>query len=85
MGAGLLFISGATGAMAAGLQIKDRVEHETFELNAKTMLNVVNIVTGFIVTGKIATTAFKVVNQEKKEYRNSLRDYKSCLSSLKRF
>ena len=69
LGAGLLFVSGVTGAGAAGLRIKDRIEHETFELNAETMLDVVDIVTGFIVAGKVATTAFKVVNQASKGSR----------------
>src|SRR5690554_527930 len=71
LGAGLLFVSGVTGAGAAGLRIKDRIEHETFELNAETMLDVVDIVTGFIVAGKVATTAFKVVKRGSKGWKMS--------------
>lgn len=66
LGAGLLFVSGVTGATAAGLRIADRIEHETFELNAETMLDVVDIVTGFIVGAKTANAAFKITNQAAK-------------------
>lgn len=69
LGAGLLFVAGVTGTGAAGLRISDRIEHETFELNADTMLDVIDIVTGFIVVGKVATTSFKVVNEASKGAR----------------
>lgn len=66
LGAGLLFVSGVTGAGAAGLRIKDRIDHETFELNAETMLDVVDIVTGFIVAGKTAKIALNLVKKGSK-------------------
>jgi len=66
LGAGLLFVSGVTGAAAAGLRIKNRIEHETFTLDAQTMMDVIDIVSGTIVVGKIASSGMQIVNRASK-------------------
>lgn len=72
LGAGLIFLSGISGAAAAGLRIADRIEHETFELNAETMMDVIDIVSGVIVAGKMASTFYKATTEVTKAAKVSV-------------
>ncbi len=66
LGAGLLFVAGVSGATAAGMRIHDRIKHETFSWNTETMLDVIDLVSGAFVSGKIANSVLKLAQTSAK-------------------